>query len=255
MNAWQMIKRLFVVHKCAACRRILSLDGFDDALCEDCLQAYRVASTESCPECFKSARECLCQPKLLSDVGSLGLRKLYFYHTDKESEPQNRLIYFIKHHSSARAQSFIASELYKLVSEEIKELVGCDHYEQDELIVVNVPRGRKAKLEYGFDHAAFVSIDIAGLLKVEYLPVIKRRAGGKEQKKLNAAERRRNMKNILYADPKLSDTVKDKCVILFDDVVTTGASMEGCVKILRKLGAKAIICCCIATDIKKKKNS
>ena len=253
MNAWQTIKRLFVVHKCASCRKILSIERFEEALCEDCERAYRVACTESCPECAGSARECSCQPKMLSDAGSLCLRKLYFYHTDKENEPQNRLIYFLKHHTSYRAEFFIAMELHKIVLDEMGKLIGCAYYDKEDFVVVSVPRGRKAKLEYGFDHALNVAISLAGILKVECLPVVKRRHGGKEQKKLSAAERRKNMKNVMCADERFAEKIKGRYVILFDDVVTTGASMESCIKILRKMGAKGIICCCIAADLKKKK--
>lgn len=253
MNAWQIIKRLFVVHKCASCRKILSMEHFDGCLCDECLRAYHVACTESCSECAGAARECGCQPKMLSDAGSLCLKKLFFYHADKEKEPQNRLIYFIKHHANTRAGRFVADELSKPLTKEMRELVGDELELKRAFAVVNVPRGRKAKLEYGFDHAADLSAAIAEALDIAYVPVIKRRFGGKEQKKLNASERKKNMKNILYADEKLSDSVKGRYVILFDDVVTTGTSMESCIKILRKLGVKGIICCCIATDVKKKK--
>ena len=252
MNAWQIIKRLFVVHKCASCRKILSVDSFDEALCEDCLRAYHVACTESCSECSGSARECVCQPKLLSSAGSLCLRKLFFYHTDKEHEPQNKLIYFIKHHSSIRASRFIAAELRKPIMKEMSELSEVDGDINDMFVVVNVPRSIKSKLEHGFDHAENIGKAISDELGIKYLPVIKRKLGGKEQKKLNAAERRKNMRNLMYADKKFADTVRDKYVILFDDVVTTGTSMESCIKVLRKLGVKGVICCCIATDFKKK---
>lgn len=253
MNAWQIIKRLFVVHKCASCRKILSVDNFDDALCTECMQGYRVASAESCPECSRSARECVCQPKLLSQAGSLCLRKLYFYHADNEKEPQNRLIYFIKHHSNLRASYFVANELRKPLLSEIDALIGYNYDELENFVVVYVPRGRRARLEYGFDQSETIAFALAECLGLAYLPIIKRRFGGKEQKKLNAIERRRNMRNILYSDKKLQDSVKGKYVILFDDIVTTGTSMESCIKILRKLGAKGILCCCIATDLKKKK--
>ena len=251
MSAREIIKRLFVVHKCAACRTILGGDSFDEALCPECKLAFRVASTESCPDCFRSALECTCQPKSLSSGGALCLRKLFFYHTDKEKEPQNRLVYFIKHHPALRASRFIASELWVLLRRELSDLIGDGIGEK--ALIVNVPRGRKAVLEYGFDQSAKICEELSNESGIQYFPAIKRKAGGREQKKLGAAERRKNINRLMYADPKYAESVKGRYVILFDDIVTTGASMESCLTVLRKMGAKGVICCCIAADIKKKR--
>ena len=67
-----------------------------------------------------------------------------------------------------------------------------------------------------------------------------------EQKKLDSEARSRNIKNSFAFNPKyLADT--GKAVILFDDIVTTGASMSEAVSLLRKNGVKTIICVTIAT--------
>lgn len=251
MRGVEILKRLFTVHKCVACRAILSIEDFEDALCPECKLAFRVAKAESCPNCFHSALECTCQPKSLSGSGSLCLSKLFFYHTEKEKEPQNRLVYFIKHNPSKRASSFIADELWIPIRRELSTLIGDDI--SDRSLIVNMPRGRKAVLEYGFDQSAKICEALSTISGIPYLPAVKRRIGGKEQKKLSAADRRKNIKNLMYANLKYSEEVKGRYVILFDDVVTTGASLQACLRILRKMGAKGIICCCIAADIDKKR--
>lgn len=250
MSFSYIFKRMMLVHKCTACRRILSLDEFEKALCADCELAYRVAKTESCPSCFRSAIECTCQPKMLSNAGSLCLRKLYFYHPGKEKLPQNRLIYFLKHNTTRRGVSLVARDLWTVISKELEalEIENID----DEVLFVNVPRGRKAVMRDGFDQAAEICKKMSELSGAPYAPAIKRRIGGKEQKKLTAQERKRNIKSLIRLNEGCADAIKGKYVILLDDIVTTGASMAACLPMLRKMEARGVICCAIALDLKKK---
>ena len=250
MSFYEIAERLTQVHKCAACRTILDQKHFYAALCPRCEEMYRRAKTESCPQCFRSALECTCQPKMLSSAGSLCLRKLFFYYTDKENETQNRLLYFLKHQPNKRAERFVASELFPLVREELSALGVGD--EQNEAVIVNVPRGRKAVIENGFDQSERICKAFEEISHIPFVPALKRRIGGKEQKKLSAAERKKNMRSLIRGNEKYAEKIKGKYVILFDDVVTTGASIAACLPILRKMGAKGIICCSMASNMKKK---
>lgn len=251
MSFSYIARRLFLVHKCAACRRILSRDEFEGALCSECELAFRVATTESCPECLRSAIECACQPKMLSSSGSLCLRRLYFYHTGKEKAPVNRLLYFIKHNRLRRASQMIAEEMLKLVKKEL-DILEVEDYSAN-AVIVNLPRGRKARALDGHDQSEEICKAMSLLSGIPYIPAIRRKWGGREQKKLNAAERRKNIKSLLVPREKHASDVSGRYVILVDDIVTTGASMAACLPILRKMGARGIICCCVASDCKKKK--
>ena len=251
MKFRELARRLIYVHKCASCRRILDMKDFDQALCSQCREHYGRARVESCPQCLRSAEECTCQPRMLSAGGSLCLRKLFFYYADKDNEAQNKLVYFIKHQPNKRIESFIARELWTPVSEELAEL----EIDDSRALLANVPRGKKAILEYGFDQSARICRALSAVSGIPYAPLIKRRYGGREQKRLTAAERKKNMRALMLPDPRYADLAKDKYVILFDDVVTTGASMAACLPILRKMGVKGVICCALATDIKKKRAS
>jgi ComF family protein len=247
MSAWEYIRRVSAVHKCVSCRTILGYDDFDESFCPTCKLAWQSAKVENCPDCYKAATECSCMPKQLSSAGALTLRRLFFYSPKREKEPQNRLIYFLKHNKNARASCFVASQLAKLISSEL-ETLGID---KSELLVVNVPRGRAAVLSYGFDQAAEISKELAKILGASYLPVIKRRRGGKEQKKLRAAERKKNIKDSTYIKESEKDAVSGRYILLVDDIVTTGASMAVSLTHLRRAGAKGVICLAVASDLKK----
>ena len=247
MSAWEYIRRIVAVRKCVSCRAILRYDDFDESFCPTCKLSWQSAKVENCPECYKAATECTCMPKQLSSAGALTLRRLFFYSPKRENEPQNKLIYFLKHHKNARASRFVASQIAKLIPSELDTL-GID---KSELLVVNIPRGRTAVLNYGFDQAAELSKELAKILGASYLPVIRRRRGGREQKKLRAVERKKNIKDSTYIKESDKERVSGKYILLVDDIVTTGASMSVSLAHLRRAGAKGVICLAVASDLKK----
>lgn len=250
MTFREFYKRYFTVHKCGGCRELLSYENIDDALCPNCIKKWNMAKTESCGVCFQSAIECSCMPSGLSKKGALCLRKLYFYDSKKRREPQNQLLYFIKQKKNRRAARFFAKELSKFALDELSVL-GIDNIEKDALIV-NVPRSKKAKLFHGFDQAELVSAELSKITNIPFLPLIKRQKGGKEQKQLDRTKRFRNVQSLFCIES--GENIKGKYVILFDDIVTTGASMAACTSLLMKSGAKGVICISIAqVNVNKRK--
>lgn len=246
MAGHHFLRRLFLIRKCVACKKLLEYDSFDEVFCPECRLAYQVAKTESCTECYKSAADCSCMPKRMSDAGALCHRKLFFYQASKEREPQNKLIYFLKHQPNKRAEGFVARELLPRIAREL------DAFEiqniSDEVIVTGVPRGRKAVIKYGFDQSERIGKAIGDAIGAPYASIIKRHRGGSEQKRLSASERQRNMSGLFYTEESISQIAKGKVVVLFDDVVTTGSSMAAAVKLLRRQKPRGVICVSLAAD-------
>ena len=241
----EYLKRIFLVHKCVGCRKILDYKHFDEAFCPSCRERYLGARMQICSECALEAEKCRCVPALLKKDKILSLRRLFFYSKSRSGEVQNRLIYYLKRNKSRRVSRALARDLLPMIYAELAK------FEIDELpLVVAIPRSRGSLNEYGFDQADVLARAIAEQSTLEYCAVLKRRRGGRAQKRLTAGERRKNIKNALYADKSQIDRIKGKTVILIDDVVTTGASMSACVHILRECGAKNVICIALASNIK-----
>lgn len=241
MKISEFLDRYYFVRKCGGCREILEYERSHEAFCPSCALAWSVAKTGSCPECSQSAIECTCMPRGLSSAGALCLRKLFFYSAKKDREAQNRIIYLLKKNPNRRISRFIARELESMMIHEL-EVLGA----RESAVIVSVPRGRRARSVWGFDQSELICRELSDISGIPYVSAIKRRFGGKEQKKLSRAKRFRNIRSLFALS---SDTSIDgRYVILFDDVVTTGASMAACVSLLMSAGARGVICLCIAQN-------
>ncbi|UGQ17572.1 amidophosphoribosyltransferase [Borrelia sp. RT1S] len=112
-----------------------------------------------------------------------------------------------------------------------KFLVGIDFD-----MVVSVPCSIKRKIFYGFDHMEYIG-NLLMKNGINYANILKR-GWGESQKVLRGRLRLDNLENKI----KLRyDTVRDKKIVLIDDIVTTGASMSFCEDILVKNGALNVV--------------
>lgn len=70
--------------------------------------------------------------------------------------------------------------------------------------------------------------------------LLRRTRATPSQGHLNAKQRFRNVRRAFILDPKYTEEVKGKAIVLVDDVYTTGATVRECAKVLMKAGAKKI---------------
>lgn len=243
MKLREIFNRFVFVSHCVGCGEILSYEQSKNAFCPKCRKVYEEAKTVNCPTCYREAVACTCMPKLLSQSGALCLRKLMFYDKAKEHTPPNRWIYRLKHQPNRRLEDFGARELASLVREELRVIEPDDL--SRETVIVYLPRSRKAVRDEGFDQSERLARALSAELGIPMLRAIARTRHTKVQKTLNATDRMKNAKqSFCYVE---GCDVKGKYVLLVDDIVTTGAGMRVCTALLRRAGAKGVLCFCIAT--------
>ncbi|WP_175345346.1 phosphoribosyltransferase family protein [Bradyrhizobium sp. ORS 375] len=89
-----------------------------------------------------------------------------------------------------------------------------------------------------------LAVELARKLVSANVPVsvnlqLLRRIQSIETKEMPWSERREQTKKMFAAG---SDSISSKCVLLVDDVVTSGATMEACGSLLKSIGAAEVIC-------------
>ncbi len=106
-------------------------------------------------------------------------------------------------------------------------------------ILVPIPLSYKRERLRGFNQSLLVVEHLAKLLSSEYaLDALGKAKETKPQAGLLGEERHENVRGVFYA--KKLDKISGRVVVLFDDVKTTGATLEEAAQILREAGAQKI---------------
>ena len=115
-----------------------------------------------------------------------------------------------------------------------------------ETIIVPLPTATHHIRERGFDHTLFIAKRIAKLKRIKVQKLFIRTAntvqvGADKSTRIAQAE------HAFEINPKIAIN-KNTTYILFDDVLTTGASIKSALKKLREAGALKVIIALLATS-------
>lgn len=120
-----------------------------------------------------------------------------------------------------------------MAEEKFQRILGAD-------LVVAVPLHSMRFEERGYNQSAVLAEIFSERLGVQYAPrVLQRHRETAVQHRLSAQERRRNTEGA-FSPAKNGGKVRGKRVILLDDIITSGRTMENCAKVLKELGAAEI---------------
>lgn len=223
--------------RCAVCGKLTGGGLF----CGDCEASFLRDAAAVCPNCGRHLPLCGCMPEALRDAGADALCRILPY--DKTADgASKRLLLSLKNRHDRGAEQLLASLLLPGVE------AAADGAEP---IVTYVPRSRKSRAETGTDQAKRLAEAVAregGWHAVGLL--IRAGSADVQQKTLTAAERSVNAENNYRPARKLAEKIGGRTVVLVDDIVTTGASMAVCVRLLKEAGAAKVICAAAAQTMK-----
>jgi ComF family protein len=194
-------------------------------LCPDCREAMPRALPPRCPLCWQPERRGEeCGRCARTRPAFAGARSLYLFQG-----PVREAVHALKYnHLSALARSMGELMAAYLKTEELP----VD-------LVVPVPLfGRRQRLR-GYNQSALLARELARLdgLPLAERGLSRRRDTPPQARSVDAEARRRNVAGAFAADGR---RVEGRRVLLIDDVMTTGATLDACAQALRQAGAAAV---------------
>jgi ComF family protein len=108
-------------------------------------------------------------------------------------------------------------------------------------LIIPVPLYRGRLWQRRFNQSALLSLELARLtgLPVNVL-ALKRHRATRSQVGLSDRQRRANVTGAFTLSPQKHDLVRGQNILLIDDVLTTGSTVDACSKVLKKAGARRV---------------
>ncbi len=214
---------------CAGCGR----EGF--RFCPQCLSEVKVLNGSRCLSCGRpisiNQRFCdYCQevPFLITDLCSWA----------EFEGPLREAIHHFKYQQDVALGDFFCTFLIAIIEE---------HKWQFDL-VVPVPVSKSRLKSRGYNQSELLSRPIARYFCVNHsTKALKRVRETESQFSLSSKERNRNMEDAFLGFPA---KLNNKRVLVVDDIITTGATMNQCAKSLLQAGAKEVYGVSIAKTIR-----
>lgn len=211
--------------------------GAQTGLCSACWSELRIPGEPSCASCQRPFGEAqagagaTCAPCLANPPKHDGIAAGTLY-----GEGSRKLVLAFKH----GRRLALAPMLARFILGRLPVLEG-------EWLVVPVPLHRWRLWSRGFNQAALLAREIArstrSVLLVDALVRTKRTPalGG-----LGRKARARTLAGAIAVDPRRAGALKGAQIILVDDVLTSGATSEACVRALKRAGAAKVLVACFA---------
>jgi competence protein ComFC len=217
---------------CVICKKYLRREEKD--ICEVCWNSLVILTEPFCPYCksfleegdttcgfCKSAGEFSEDHKILL-VRSLGRFDDYY----------QELIHRFKYGKKI--------PLGKRLGQRLGETINDDSIFLESDFLIPVPLHKSRYRERGFNQSDIVAEGISKITGLSVLKnVLKRKKNTKDQTNLSREQREENVRGaFVVSEPEM---INGKKIILVDDVITTGATLSECARMLKQAGAEKIL--------------
>jgi ComF family protein len=211
----------FLPRFCPGCNKKLPLN--EEAVCIDCLSSILIADEIRLEDEYDRN---FSSKKIIKDFYSR-----FVFETDKTLQS---VIHALKYQKKFKLGMYLG----EILSEGIKTR----NWQID--LIVPVPIHPLKKVERGYNQSDYIAKGLSKSLKIPYsTKLIKRTRHTESQTKLKMKERAQNVADaFVVRDPQ---KIIGKNILLVDDIITTGATIQECGRALVKCGAKTVYACSV----------
>ena len=226
MNPIDRLFALVAPHYCLGCHREGAI------LCHECSDAIDTLPS-ICYACGKATRANRpCADCVRNN------RPRYVWIVTKFDDIAKQLVHAYKFEEVRSAAIVIARSIDDILP-----------YFAHEPLVAFVPTASSHRRQRGFDHAELIAREVSRLRKWHYARLLHRNS---QARQLGATRKQRKEQLKGVFTPTNEQLIAGKHILLVDDVITTGATIEECTKVLYKAGAATVSVAVFARTPEKK---
>lgn len=214
--------------RCPYCNKVIKKEN---CLCDECNTNLPAIKQERCVHCGVEKVYCECKNH---KMGYDGITAPFYY--EKSIRESIRLLKFM-------GRDFIAKQL----SHDMAKTVKSDYKDIDFDVICYVPFSKGDKLTRKYNPSELLAKHLSEKLGIPLEPLLIKLYENKNQRNLNMMERNGNVFGVYDVADNVD--IKDKTILLVDDVKTTGATLSNCAWILKIRGAKQVYCSTVAVAL------
>ena len=173
--------------------------------------------------------------------------KWVFSLFDYRHPPLKKALWLLKYRGKKRLANIFAEIMYGKILEELSDLAIMQNFR--DVIIIPIPLSALGLRERGYNQAELIAKKLSELdgninFKIEKHILIKNKETKHQARIKNRNERLRNLSGAFAVKNEL--LIKNRNIILIDDITTTGATLNEAKKILKKAGTRKIIAFTVA---------
>lgn len=173
--------------------------------------------------------------KLIADIS-------FSYFSFREGDEFSKIIYQLKYGGMKKLGVYLGD----LIGHELQIIIETNNIKEFDFILP-VPLFKTKLRERGFNQSEYICRGIVRYLNSELISdMVKRVRHTSTQTKLNKDERISNMKDAFMINEKYNRLIPGKRIIVVDDVVTTGSTLNEVIKVLKNNNCGEVMACTLA---------
>lgn len=181
-----------------------------------------------CPGCREEVENAFSPKKYLCRGGNGFADQMMSLFSYEDCKPVQRMLMDWKKNNY--------SDLPEIFGDYIERAAKKKGFYQNIDCVTFAPRRNSARRNAGFDQAEELAKEISARLGISFRPLLRRCGFSRAQHAMKGERRENNVKGTFVS----LEALDGETVLLVDDIVTTGASVRECARILKKSGAMKV---------------
>ncbi len=221
-------------NNCALCRKP-TIDPEDLGVCPECRAEIALDMSNVCMYCGTPVRSPLrCCADCLRQLHSFLYQRSAGLYRGNLRSAIARMKY--------GGERWLSRPLGTLVAETAKPLGPVD-------VIVPIPLDPKSAAVRGFNQSEDLAAEVSRRISIPTVNVLTRAKRGEHQAALGRTKRWGNLRGSMF--PNGTTDMAGKTVLLVDDVMTTGATLDEAARVAKSMGAKAVLGVTVARTVRQ----
>lgn len=227
MKRWlRCLSYAFFPRRCIYCDTVIAPD---DTACGACAEQIPRMEGICCPRCGRTKSMCMCRKRRHAFETCIAAMR---YEAGAKRAVR-------------RLKTDRSSDLVRTMAEEMVRALRARTDAAPLEAVTFVPMTARDLRRREYNQSAALAAEVATLLELPCKPLLKKLYETRKQKELPMIERSGNVLGVFDVQAPLTD----RRILLVDDLITTGATLHECAKMLKIYGAETVTVLTFAASI------